>query len=326
MAKISRATFGALCLLATIVIPKVCFAQEAQASSPTPEASPSASPDAKRTISVNNATLQQQAALNDAIIKASENPVGPVANIPFEGDNNFGYGPYTRYQHVLQIKPFFPIEINPKLTLISRTVFPIVAQPSNASPAVCASASYCASTFGISDVQEQLFFSPKTKPDAIAWGLGPIFAFPTASPSYLGTGKWSGGLDAVLLITPGRFVMGILATQLWSFAGNSHRSNVNSGLFEPFINYNLPGGKFALVSTDEATVNYNAPGNQKWTVPVGGGLTYTFKIDGQLMQLTTQYFTNIVRPLYGAQTDLQFTWKLLFPLKRGSDQYDSDGS
>ncbi len=325
MAKILRATLSALCMLASIVTPKVCFAQEAQASSSTPTASPSASPDA-RTISINNTTPQQQAALNDAIIKASENPVGPIANIVFEDSNNYGYGPYTRYQHVLQIKPFFPIEINPKLTLVSRTVFPIVGQPSNASPTVCASASGCASTFGISDVQEQLFFVPKTKRNAVAWGLGPLFAFPTASPSYLGTGKWSGGVDAVALIMPGRFVMGILATQLWSFAGNAHRSNVNSGFFEPFINYNLPGGKFALVSSPEISVNYNAPGNQKWTVPVGGGLTYTLKIDGQLMQLTTQYFTNVVRPLYGAQTDLQFTWKLLFPLKRGSDRDALGGS
>ena len=61
------------------------------------------------------------------------------------------------------------------------------------------------------DVQEQLFFAPKTKPGALIWGVGPIFQFPTASPAVLGAGKWAAGPALVGLLMPGKIV-----TEVWS--------------------------------------------------------------------------------------------------------------
>jgi hypothetical protein len=57
----------------------------------------------------------------------------------------------------------------------------------------------------------------------------------------------------------------------------------------------------------------------KWTVPVGGGVSKTFKNDGQLMQLSVLYYTNVVRPLPAPQTTLRVSWSLLWPVKRGID-------
>lgn len=65
---------------------------------------------AAHTIDLDNHTPQQLAKLHDAFIRASENPIP-------ECPRN---------------KIFFPIEINPKLTLVARRVLPIVVQPSNA--------------------------------------------------------------------------------------------------------------------------------------------------------------------------------------------------
>ena len=79
------------------------------------------------------------------------------------------------------------------MNLITRTIVPVVNQPSPESPEVCASPGGCPSTFGLSDVQEQLFFAPKTKPGELIWAVGPIFQFPTATPNTLGSGKWSAG-------------------------------------------------------------------------------------------------------------------------------------
>ncbi len=296
-------------------------------AAPTPAPQSSPSPSAVTTpaaggIDLSKLTPEQQAAIKQAIIKLSQNPVGNIAIIPFQINNNYGFGPYARYQFNLNLQPVVPIWIDKNLTLIARTIFPVVNQPSSAPPSVCALAFGCGSTFGISDFQEQLFFAPKTKPGALIWGAGPIFQFPSASPSILGTGKWSVGPAAVALVMPSRFVMGLLVTQLWSFAGQVNRPDVNSGLFQPFFNFNIPGGQFALTTAPILTVNYNGPPNQKWTIPVGGGGSYTFKLGDQLMQLGAFYYTNVQRPIASSQTNLRFTWSLLFPVKRGIDMQE----
>lgn len=262
-------------------------------------------------------TPAQQEALRLAIIKTSQNPVGNITVLPIQNNFNYGYGPYTRFQYNLNVQPVVPIMLSKQMTLIARTIIPVLNQPSPESPVVCASPGGCPSTFGLSDVQEQLFFAPKTKPGQLIWAVGPIFQFPTATPNTLGSGKWSVGPDAVALLMPGNWVLGALVTQLWSVAGLSNRSNVNSFLLQPFVNYNLKGG-WAITSAPIMTSNASLPGT-KWTVPVGGGVAKTFKDGDQLMQITMLYYTNVVRPLAAPQTNLRLVWSLLWPVKRGID-------
>lgn len=262
-------------------------------------------------------TPEQREALQRAIIKTSQNPVGNISVFPFQNNFNYGYGPYTRLQYNLNMQPVFPIMLSPKWTLVARTIIPIVNQPSSAPPTICASPVGCPSTFGLSNVQEQLFFGLKTKPGQLIWAVGPIFQFPTASPSLLGTPKWAAGPNAVALVMPGSWVMGALVSQLWSFAGPPAPSNVNSLLVQPFINYNFNHG-WAVSTAPILTSNAVLPGT-KWTVPVGGGVTKTFKDDGQLMQVAVFYYTNVVRPLLAPQTTLRLNFILLWPVKRGID-------
>ena len=304
----------------------------AAASAPAPmqavEPSPSPSPASAQAPSdgsnadtggfdASKLTPAQQEALRLAIIKTSQNPVGNITIVPFQNNFNYGYGPYTRLQYNLNVQPVVPIMLSPKMTLIARTIVPVVNQPSPESPAVCTSPGGCPSTFGLSDVQEQLFFAPKTKPGQLIWALGPIFQFPTATPNTLGSGKWSAGPDAVALVMPGDWVLGTLVTQLWSVAGIPSRPNVNSLLVQPFVNYNLKGG-WAISSAPIVTSNANLPGT-KWTVPLGGGFSRTFKDGDQLMSLGVLYYTNVVRPLAAPQTTLRVSWSLLWPVKRGID-------
>jgi len=263
-------------------------------------------------------TPEQRQALQLAIIKMSQNPVGNITVVPFQNNFNYGYGPYTRLQYNLNVQPVFPIMLSKTWTLVARTIIPVVNQPSSAPPTACSVPSQgCLSTLGLSDLQEQLYFGPKTKPGALIWAAGPIFQFPTATPSTLGSGKWAVGPDAVALVMPGKWVLGALVAQLWSFAGPATRSNVNSFLVQPFVNYNLKGG-WALSSAPIMTANWLLPGT-KWTVPLGGGGSKTFKDGEQLMQISVLYYTNVVRPLFAPQTTLRVNWSLLWPVKRGID-------
>ncbi|MGB6986472.1 MAG: hypothetical protein WBD74_10915 [Candidatus Aquilonibacter sp.] len=284
----------------------------------TPSPAPQASATPAANADLSKLSPAQQAAVQAYIIKASQNPVGNIAIIPFQFNNNYGIGPYARYQFNVNIQPVVPLMLSKNMTLIARTIIPIVDNPSNLPPTLCPPDGVCGSTFGVSDIQEQLFFAPKAKPGAMIWGAGPIFQFPTASPGVPGTGKWSVGPDAVALVMPGSFVIGVLVTQVWSFAGKVSAPEVNSGLIQPFINYNLKGA-WALTTAPILTANYAAPGNQKWSIPVGGGVSKTFKLGDQPMQIGVYYYTYVERPISTPQNFLRFTWNLLFPIKRGFD-------
>ena len=83
-------------------------------------------------------TPEQQAAVQAAIIKASQNPVGNIAIIPFQFNNNYGVGPYSRYQFNLNVQPVVPLMLSTNWTLIARTIIPVLDNPSNAPPSVCA--------------------------------------------------------------------------------------------------------------------------------------------------------------------------------------------
>ncbi len=298
-------------------------AQTSLAAQASPEASPEASPAAagapptEAGLDLSKLTPAQRAALQEAIIKTSQNPVGNIAIIPFQNNFNYGVGPYARFQYNLNIQPVVPFMLSKDMTLIARTIIPVINQPSFAPPQICASPYGCGSTFGLGDIQEQLFFAPKTQPGALIWGVGPVFQVPSASPGTLGAGKWAVGPNIVGLIMPGKIVAGILASQIWSFAGQIDRPNISAALFQPFFNYNLKGG-WAISTAPIVTANWTATQN-KWAVPLGGGVAKTFKLGDQLMQLSAQYYTYVARPITSPQTNLKIVWSLLFPIKRGID-------
>ena len=293
-------------------------AQVAPSPSPSPAASAEAAPKSEGGFSLKDLTPEQQAALRLAIIKTSQNPVGNITVVPFQNNFNYGVGPYARFQYNLNVQPVIPVMLTPTWNLIARTIVPIVNQPSFAPPAVCASPSGCGSTFGIGDTQEQLFFAPRTKPGQLIWGAGPIFQLPTGTPQdVLGTGKWGAGLDAVALVMPGKFVMGALVTQLWSVAGQNSKPDYSAFLVQPFVNYNLPEG-WALSVAPSITANWRAT-QHRWAVPLGGGVSKTFKAGDQLMQLSVAYYSYVARPLSVPQTQLRVQWALLWPVKRGLD-------
>ncbi len=286
-------------------------------STPSPGPSTTSGPASGTAGGAATLTPQQQEALRLAIIKLSQNPVGTITIVPFQNNFNYGVGPYARFQYNLNVQPVIPIMLSPKLNLIARTIIPIIDQPSAAVPSVCASEFGCGSTFGIGDTQEQLFFAPKTKPHALIWGLGPLFQFPTASPTTLGSGTWNAGFDMVALVTPGKWVIGALINQQWSFTGQTNRPNVSAFLVQPFVNDNLRDG-WALSVAPSITANWNAT-QDKWAVPLGGGISKTFKAGDQLMSLAVSYYTYVARPVSAPQTQLRVQWSLLYPIKRGID-------
>jgi hypothetical protein len=79
------------------------------------------------------------------------------------------------------------------------------------------------------------------------------------------------GATAIGLTIQGPWVVGALINNLWSFAGERSRADVNQMLMQPFLNYNLPGGWF-LTSSPVITANWEEDSDNRWIVPIGGGV------------------------------------------------------
>jgi len=135
---------------------------------------------------------------------------------------------------------------------------------------------------------------------------------PTATDNRLGTDKWSAGPAAVVLTTPGHWVLGALAQNVWSFAGDSDAADVNFFLLQYFINYNMPKGWY-LTTSPVITANWEADNDNRWTVPVGGGIGRLVRFGSQPVDFKVQGFWNVEKPDGAAEWSIQVQVKFLFP-------------
>lgn len=230
------------------------------------------------------------------LAKAAQNPVANMISFPFQNNTNFGIGSFNRSQNVLNIQPVVPF-FNGRL--ITRTIIPLISQPDIAAET--------GGTCGLGDINLTAFYSPVSK--ELIWGVGPVINFPTASSSNLGAKEWGAGPSFVALVMPGKWVLGGIVNNIWSFGNDK----INSLLFQYFINYNLPGGAY-ITSAPIITANWNAPDGDQWTIPFGAGAGKIIKVGGKLpLNLQLGAYYNVVKPDFGADWTLRAMVVVLLP-------------
>ena len=239
----------------------------------------------------------------------SQNPVGDLISLPFQNNTLFGIGPFNRTANVLNIQPVIPVGLSSSVNLINRAILPVVSAPDATQPD--------GTTWGLGDLVYTAFFSP-AKPGALIWGAGPVLQFPTGTSDATGSGKWGVGPSVVLLGMPGRMVIGILANNIWSYAGSSDRDDINQMLIQYFVNYNFQGGWY-LSSAPIITSNWKAESHAGWVVPFGGGVGRVFPIGRQPVNLSAQFYYNAITPKtedgtrIGPEWSLRVSFAFLFP-------------
>lgn len=236
------------------------------------------------------------------LAKAAQNPVADLISLPFQYNASFGIGPEDRTQNLLNIQPVLPFTVG-GVTLINRTIAPILYQPDATRSS--------GGELGLGDINHTVFFSP-ARASRVTWGVGPGITLPTATDDTLGTGKLSLGPSAVVLMMPGRWVVGTLVSNSWSVAGDSERADVNQFLLQYFVNYNMAGGWY-VVSAPIVTANWEADSGERWVVPFGGGLGRVFRVGTQPINATAQAYYNAQKPTGGSPWSLRLQLELLFP-------------
>ena len=159
---------------------------------------------------------------------------------------------------------------------------------------------------------ETSFFLTPHNATTWIWGVGPIFDFPTASSSELGSGRWSVGPTAALVYTEGPWFGAILAYHLMSFAGNRKRGSVNQTYIEPEISYNFESGWY--VQCDPAmTYDWTADTANAWTIPMGADVGKAFKMGSQNLSLQVGAYDLLKRPDGAPQWIMRVSVTFLFP-------------
>jgi hypothetical protein len=108
-------------------------------------------------------------------------------------------------------------------------------------------------------------------------GVGPTFAFPTATVAALGQGKWQVGPAGAIAWAPRQWLIGVLAQNPISVGGDPNRPAVNQLLVQPFLSYAFGEGWFVR-SEPQMVIDWRT---HKQLLPVNLGFGRVFKIGGQ---------------------------------------------
>ena len=237
--------------------------------------------------------------------KQVQNPVASLISVPFQNNTNFPVGTASRVQDVLNIQPVVPVKLTEDWNLIARWITPIVYQPNPSAGEGGAN--------GLGDMNPTFFISP-AKPGKVIWGAGPSFLLPTATERTLGQGKWAAGPSVVLLTQPKPWTIGILANNVWSFAGNRFRTPVNQFYTQYFLNYNMKNGWY-MGTSPILTCNWNANGANRWTIPFGWSVGKIVRVGTLPLNAQLGTYYNLVHPQdlpYG-KWQMRLQVAMLFP-------------
>ena len=208
------------------------------------------------------------------LAKKLANPIASLISVPFQFNYDTGYGSADGSKAFVNVQPVIPFSLNDNWNVISRTIVPIVWQNDIAGNS--------GNQFGLGDVTQSLFFSPKEPgPGGLIWGVGPVFLLPTGTDPLLSARKWGAGPTGVVLKQQGPWTYGMLANHIWSFAGSSSRPDVNSTFLQPFVSYTTPDAWTFSLNT-ETTYNWTS---SAWSVPINFGISKLVKFGKQPVQL-----------------------------------------
>jgi len=144
------------------------------------------------------------------------------------------------------------------------------------------------------------------------WGIGPVLLAPTATDEAIGADKWAIGPAVGFVARSNKLMWGLFNQNLFSFAGDSDREDVNVSILQPIVNYSLPGRW--SIGTSEMNVTYDWE-RDAWTIlPLGVKLARLVKFGKLPVQFAGGYEYNFADDYAAPKWTVNFTVKFLFPV------------
>lgn len=235
-----------------------------------------------------------------------QNPVADLISVPFQFNWDTGIGPDDdKDRLILNIQPVIPISLNEDWNVISRTIIPVVYVEGPTSDVDDA--------FGLSDVVQSFFFTPKDPVGGWILGVGPVAQIPTGTDDLFRSKQLSLGPTGIALrqqpIGTGTLTYGALANHLWRVAGSDEVADVNATFLQPFVAYTFKTATTVGMNM-EATYDWT---REEWSVPINASLSQLLLLRNQPVQfqLGGRYFAETFPN--GPEWGIRFGMTLLFP-------------
>lgn len=224
-----------------------------------------------------------------------------------------------RRTNVTVVEPLIPFQIGESdWSVVHRPILPFIVDGDVPVGAGVGGAN----TFGLPSFQNETglgdftyfaAFTPKPK-GKFVWGAGPIFRFPTATDSKLGSEKFSAGPMGVALYSSEKFTVGFLNQNLLSFAGDSNRDHVAVSTLQYFAFYNFTP-QWGIGMAPIISYNWRAGADEALSLPLGLGVTHTFKLNEKTparLLLEGQYYA--VQPdAFGPEWNIRVAFAVFLP-------------
>jgi len=227
------------------------------------------------------------------------NPFADQITVPLELSSSLDIGPGNGTAGGLNVQPVIPVSLGEDWLLITRPSLSLLLtdQPHR--------------KLGLGDLELQTYFTPESA-NTWVWGIGPDLLMPTATEQALGTGKWSAGPAVGLVYMSGPWVNEILASHVWSFAGEQDRDDVSQSTIEPVFSYNFDNGWF-LAFDSTMTADWNAPADKRWTIPLGMDAGKALQLGKQSLSVQFGTYYNIERAEGAPRWLVRLQVSLIFP-------------
>jgi hypothetical protein len=144
------------------------------------------------------------------------------------------------------------------------------------------------------------------------WGIGPVLLAPTATDDSLGADKWAIGPAIGFVARAPGLLWGVFNQNLFSFAGEDDRDDVDISIIQPILNYSLPNEWSVGTSEMNVTFDWN---KEDWVaLPLGFKVAKLMRFGKQPVQFSGSYEYNFADDHPSPAWSVSFTVKLLFPV------------
>ena len=240
-----------------------------------------------------------------ALAEKLSNPVSDLVSVPFQFNWAQGVGQDNQTRFILNVQPVMPFTLSKDWNLITRVIMPMIGQPVLAAGGSPSS--------GLGDVLGSFFFSP-SRSGKVTVGVGPAISLPSTNEPTLGSGKWSAGPTFVALTQRGPWTVGVLWNQVFSFAGDPARKDVNQMFLQPFLTYTTKS-LWTMGVNSEAIANWKAD-TDKWTVPINFSVAKLSSFGPFPASYQVGFGVYVASPAGGPTWQLRTAMVILLPRKK----------
>jgi hypothetical protein len=211
-----------------------------------------------------------------------------------------GAGDQQSFTYLFQ--PVLPFPMKGGKSIMFR---PLIALPFDKPVFDEDSGSFESAGFGLGDMPFDLIYGGTSKKGTI-FSYGVAGSFPTATKDDLGSDEWRLGPEVLFGKVFKWGLVGAIVSHQWDVAGGEgDGTSITGGQY--FYGINIGGGNF-ITAGPAWSYNHNAPSGDKWTFPVGFGVSKTAVVGGRAWKFAAQYWYYLATPdTFGPRSQIRFT-------------------